>query len=412
MYVHFRDQAYLKTFIDLLEPAMTATSPLSTGTTRDSAKLALADGTVVEGVALGTRGLTGGELCFNTSMTGYQEIMTDPSYWGQLMMMTQPHIGNYGASAEDMEADEPMIEGFIVRDYPRRHSNTQADETLEQFMQRFGLVGIAGVDTRALVRHVRDKGVMNAVISSDELSGETLVQKAKDWPSMAGHELASEVTVEEPYTFCEGSGPRIAVYDFGVKKNILRSFRRRGCTVKVVPGPTDLSAVLDWNPDGLFFSNGPGDPRPMDGVIETVSDAIDTGLPIFGICLGHQLMALAEGFDVYKMHVGHRGANHPVKNLDTEQVEVTTQNHGFAVDPESIDPEVARVTHVNLNDDTIEGLRFKQFAGMSLQYHPEASPGPHDSHYHFDAFVELVAEERDVAVPEEEAERIPAVASA
>ncbi|MCS3953161.1 glutamine-hydrolyzing carbamoyl-phosphate synthase small subunit [Salinibacter ruber] len=391
---------------------MTATSPLSTGTTRDSAKLALADGTVVEGVALGTRGLTGGELCFNTSMTGYQEIMTDPSYWGQLMMMTQPHIGNYGASAEDMEADEPMIEGFIVRDYPRRHSNTQADETLEQFMQRFGLVGIAGVDARALVRHVRDKGVMNAVISSDELSGETLVQKAKDWPSMAGHELASKVTVEEPYTFCEGSGPRIAVYDFGVKKNILRSFRRRGCTVKVVPGPTDLSAVLDWNPDGLFFSNGPGDPRPMDGAIETVSDAIDTGLPIFGICLGHQLMALAEGFDVYKMHVGHRGANHPVKNVDTEQVEVTTQNHGFVVDLESIDPEVARVTHVNLNDDTIEGLRFKQFAGMSLQYHPEASPGPHDSHYHFDAFVELVAEERDVAVPEEEAERIPAVASA
>ncbi|MCS3685505.1 glutamine-hydrolyzing carbamoyl-phosphate synthase small subunit [Salinibacter ruber] len=391
---------------------MTATSPLPTGTTRDSAKLALADGTVVEGVALGTRGLTGGELCFNASMTGYQEIMTDPSYWGQLMMMTQPHIGNYGASAEDMEADEPMIEGFIVRDYPRRHSNTQADETLEQFMQRFGLVGIAGVDTRALVRHVRDKGVMNAVISSDELSGETLVQKAKDWPSMAGHELASKVTVEEPYTFCEGSGPRIAVYDFGVKKNILRSFRRRGCTVKVVPGPTDLSAVLDWNPDGLFFSNGPGDPRPMDGAIETVSDVIDTGLPIFGICLGHQLMALAEGFDVYKMHVGHRGANHPLKNVDTEQVEVTTQNHGFVVDLESIDPEVARVTHVNLNDDTIEGLRFKQFAGMSLQYHPEASPGPHDSHYHFDAFVELVAEERDVAVPEEEAERIPAVASA
>jgi len=381
---------------------MTHTPP--TDVTRDPAKLALADGTVVEGVALGERGLTGGELCFNTSMTGYQEIMTDPSYYGQLMMMTQPHIGNYGASAEDMEADAPMVAGFIVRDYPRRHSNTQADETLEEFMRRHDLVGIAGVDTRALVRHVRDQGVMNAVISSDELGDEALVQKAQDWPSMAGRELASKVTVEEPYTFCEGAGPRIAVYDFGVKKNILRSFRQRGCTVTVVPGGTDLGDVLDWDPDGLFFSNGPGDPRPMTDAIETVGDAIDTGLPLFGICLGHQLMALAEGFEVYKMYVGHRGANHPVKNLDTEKVEVTTQNHGFAVDPESIDPEVARVTHVNLNDDTIEGLRFKRFAGMSLQYHPEASPGPHDSHYHFDAFMDLVAEERGLTLPEESAE--------
>ena len=386
-----------------VQPRTAMASVLSAASTRDPAKLALSDGTVIEGAALGRRGLTGGELCFNTSMTGYQEIMTDPSYYGQLMMMTQPHIGNYGASAEDMEADAPMIAGFIVRDYPRRHSNTQADETLEQFMQRHGLVGIAGVDTRALVRHVRDEGVMNAVISSDELDDDTLIQKAKNWPSMAGRELASKVTVDAPYTFCEGEGPRITVYDFGVKKNILRSFRRRGCTVKVVPGDTALSDVLDWDPDGLFFSNGPGDPRPMTDAIETVSAAIDTGLPIFGICLGHQLMSLAEGFEVYKMFVGHRGANHPVKNLDTEQVEVTTQNHGFAVDPKSIDPETARVTHVNLNDDTIEGLRFKQFAGMSLQYHPEASPGPHDSHYHFDRFMELVAEERGLSLPEEAA---------
>ncbi|WP_263785428.1 glutamine-hydrolyzing carbamoyl-phosphate synthase small subunit [Salinibacter grassmerensis] len=382
----------------------------SSSSTRDPAKLVLSDGTVARGVALGQRGLTGGELCFNTSMTGYQEIMTDPSYYGQLMMMTQPHIGNYGASAEDMEADTPMVAGFIVRDYPRRHSNTQADETLEAFMQHHDLVGIAGVDTRALVRHVRDKGVMNAVISSEDLEEETLLQKARDWPSMAGRKLASEVSTDGPYTFCEGPGPRIAVYDFGVKQNILRSFRRRGCTVKVVPGDTDLGDVLGWDPDGLFFSNGPGDPRPMADAIETVSEAIDTGLPIFGICLGHQLMALAEGIEVYKMHVGHRGANHPVKNLDTGQVEVTTQNHGFAVDPESIAPETARVTHVNLNDDTIEGLEFKTFAGMSLQYHPEASPGPHDSHYHFNRFMELVAEERDVTLPEAATE--PAVATA
>ncbi len=380
----------------------------SSSTAHDPAKLVLSDGTVVRGVALGQRGLTGGELCFNTSMTGYQEIMTDPSYYGQLMMMTQPHIGNYGASAEDMEADAPMVAGFIVRDSPR-HSNTQADEPLEAFMRRHGLVGIAGVDTRALVRHVRDEGVMNAVISSENLETETLRQKAKDWPSMAGRELASEVSTEGPHVFCEGTGPRIAVYDFGVKQNILRSFRRRGCTVKVVPGDTDLSDVLAWTPDGIFFSNGPGDPRPMDDAIETVSEAIDTGLPLFGICLGHQLMSLAEGIEVYKMHVGHRGANHPVKNLDTERVEVTTQNHGFAVDPESIAPEVARVTHVNLNDDTVEGLEFKTFAGMSLQYHPEASPGPHDSHYHFNRFMELVAETRDVTLPEKATE--PAVAT-
>lgn len=375
---------------------MTSAPSLSS---HDPAKLVLADGTVVRGRALGHRGLTGGELCFNTSMTGYQEITTDPSYWGQLMMMTQPHIGNYGASAEAMEAQEPMIAGLIVRDAPRRHSNPQADESLEAFMQRHALVGIAGVDTRALVRHVRDRGVMNAVISSGELHDETLIQKATDWPSMAGLELASEVTVAEPYTFCEGTGPRIAVYDFGVKQNILRSFRRRGCTVKVVPQDTALGKVLAWEPDGLFFSNGPGDPRPMDAAIDRVGEAIETGLPIFGICLGHQLMALAQGFEVYKMHVGHRGANHPVKNLDTETVEVTTQNHGFAVDSESVAPAKARVTHMNLNDDTIEGLRFTRFAGLSLQYHPEASPGPHDSHYHFDAFLELVARERGLTLP-------------
>lgn len=368
------------------------------------AKLALADGTVVEGKALGEYGLTGGELCFNTSMTGYQEIMTDPSYYGQLMMMTYPHIGNYGASSQDMEADEPMVAGFIVRDYPREQSNPNADETLDQFMRRHGVVGISGVDTRALVRHVRDKGVMNAIISSEELDDDTLVQKAKDWPSMEGLELASNVTVDTPYVYCEGKGPRIVVYDFGVKRNILRSFCQRGCTVRVVPGDTELEQVLDWEPDGIFFSNGPGDPRPMEDAIDTVRAAIDTGRPIFGICLGHQLMALARGMDVYKMHVGHRGANHPVKNLDTQRVEVTTQNHGFAVDPESIDAEEARVTHMNLNDDTIEGLQFKRFAGMSLQYHPEASPGPHDSHYHFDEFMELVAEERGLSLPDEEAQ--------
>jgi carbamoyl-phosphate synthase small subunit len=337
-------------------------------------------------------------------MTGYQEIMTDPSYHGQLMMMTYPHIGNYGASDIDMEADEPMVAGFIVRSFTHRHSNRQADESLDDFMRRFGLVGIAGVDTRALVRHIRDEGVMNAVISSEELGDEALLERARNWPSMDGLELASKVTTESAYTYCEGEGARIAVYDFGVKKNILRSFRDRGCTVKVVPGDTPLDDVLAWDPDGLFFSNGPGDPRAMPEAIDRVGRALDTGLPIFGICLGHQLMALAQGFDVYKMFVGHRGANHPVKNLNTERVEVTTQNHGFAVDETSIDEAVADVTHVNLNDGTVEGLRFKTFTGLSLQYHPEASPGPHDSHYHFDTFMDMVRDERGVSIPDQPSE--------
>jgi carbamoyl-phosphate synthase small subunit len=378
---------------------MTTDSSSTSDRSSVPAKLALADGTIVEGTAIGHRGLTGGELCFNTSMTGYQEIMTDPSYYGQLMMMTYPHIGNYGASNIDMEADEPMVAGFIVRSFTRRHSNRQADESLDAFMRRHNLVGIGGVDTRALVRHIRDEGVMNAVISSEELDDEVLLERARNWPSMDGLELASKVTAESAYTYCEGDGPRIAVYDFGVKQNILRSFRRRGCTVKVVPGDTSLDAVLDWSPDGLFFSNGPGDPRAMPDAIDRVGRALDTGLPAFGICLGHQLMSLAQGFDVYKMFVGHRGANHPVKNLDTERVEVTTQNHGFAVDEDSIDSAVARVTHVNLNDGTVEGLRFQTFTGLSLQYHPEASPGPHDSHYHFDSFMDMVREERGVSAP-------------
>jgi len=386
---------------------MTTDSTAASDRSPAPAKLALADGTIVEGTAIGERGLTGGELCFNTSMTGYQEIMTDPSYYGQLMMMTYPHIGNYGASDIDMEADAPMVAGFIVRSFTHRHSNRQADESLDEFMRRHGLVGIAGVDTRALVRHIRDEGVMNAVISSEQLDDETLVQRARDWQSMDGLELASKVTTESAYTFCEGEGARIVVYDFGVKKNILRSFRERGCTVKVVPGATPLEDVLDWEPDGLFFSNGPGDPRAMPEAIDRVGRALDTELPIFGICLGHQLMSLAQGFDVYKMFVGHRGANHPVKNLNTERVEVTTQNHGFAVDEDSIDSSIADVTHVNLNDGTVEGLRFKTFTGLSLQYHPEASPGPHDSHYHFDTFMDMMREERDLSIPDQPAEGAP-----
>jgi carbamoyl-phosphate synthase small subunit len=362
------------------------------------AKLALEDGTVVTGISIGHIGETGGELCFNTSMTGYQEILTDPSYHGQLMMMTYPHIGNYGAMDIDTEASRPMVAGLVVRQFTFRYSNQVADESLESFMRRHQLVGISGVDTRRLVLHIREKGVMNAVISSVDLDDESLVAKAKGWPSMEGLELASRVTVDRPYDFCTGDGARIAVFDFGVKQNILRSFRDRGCAVRVFPAATPLEEALAWGPDGLFFSNGPGDPRAMPGAIGTVRAAADTGLPMFGICLGHQLMALSQGLSVYKMYVGHRGANHPVKFLETGRVEVTTQNHGFAVDLESLGGDAAELTHTNLNDSTVEGLRFKQFAGFSVQYHPEASPGPHDSQYLFDRFLALVGDVRGVEI--------------
>ncbi len=354
------------------------------------ARLALADGFVVDGYSFGAPGTTGGELCFNTSMTGYQEIQTDPSYHGQIMVMTYPHIGNYGAHDDDTEAPAPHVAGFVVKSYTDAFSNTMAQESLGAYMQRHGLVGITGVDTRRLVRHVREKGVMNAVISTEEMDADALVEKARAWPSMDGLELASRVTVQQPYDFAEGDGPRIAVYDYGVKQNILRSFERLDCSVRVFPAATPLDDVLAWQPDGLFFSNGPGDPRAMPDAVAMVKDAFTRDIPTFGICLGHQLMALASGMEVYKMFVGHRGANHPVKNLHQGHVEVTTQNHGFAVLEDSITPNVATVSHRNLNDGTVEGLRFTEKRAMSVQYHPEASPGPHDSHYLFRQFLDLV----------------------
>ncbi len=361
-------------------------------------KLALADGTVVSGYSIGYKGETGGELCFNTSMTGYQEIMTDPSYHGQIMMMTYPHIGNYGAMDIDMEAKSPMIAGLVVRQFTERYSNQLADESLDLFMKRNKLVGITGLDTRRLVRHIRTKGVMNAVISAVDLDDDRLVEKARGWPSMEGLELASRVTTNEPFDYSVGSGARIAVFDYGVKLNILRSFEARDCSVRVYPASTPLQEVLAWDPDGLFFSNGPGDPRAMPDEVAKAKEAFETDIPLFGICLGHQLMSLASGFDVYKMFVGHRGANHPVKNLVTGHVEVSTQNHGFAVAEDSVDEKIAGVTHLNLNDRTVEGLRFKKRPALSVQYHPEASPGPHDSHYLFEEFLSDVEKARGVPV--------------
>ena len=359
-------------------------------------KLALADGTVVTGSAVGFHGETGGELCFNTSMTGYQEIFSDPSYHGQIMMMTYPHIGNYGASNDDMEALKPMVSGVVVRSFSHRFSNQHRSQSLDDFMKLHQLVGISGIDTRALVLHIREKGVMNAVISSVDLDDDSLVSKARNWPSMDGLELASRVTVEKTYDFATGEGPRIAVYDFGVKQNILKSFKAKGCSVRVFSASTSLETVLSWNPDGIFFSNGPGDPRAMPETVLLVQQAMKTEIPLFGICLGHQLLCLAAGFEVYKMFVGHRGANHPVQNLVSRKVEVSTQNHGFAVDKKSLRDDVAELTHINLNDGTLEGVRFKNCTAFSVQYHPEASPGPHDSHYLFNEFMRDISERRGV----------------
>ena len=398
-------------------PARDRPAPPMTETTDRPApaKLALEDGTVVAGTAVGARGETTGELCFNTSMSGYQEILTDPSYAGQLMMMTYPHIGNYGAFEAATEADRPHVAGLIVRQFSRDPSNSRMEETLDAYMRRHGLVGISGVDTRRLVRHIRERGVMNAVVSSVDLDDASLVAKAQAAPSMDGLELASGVTTAAPYDVPAegGAGRRVAVYDYGVKRHILRSFAGLGCDVRVFPAGTPLADVMAWEPDGVFFSNGPGDPRAMPEAVETARAVIDAGTPAFGICLGHQLLALAEGLEVYKMKVGHRGANHPVLNLKTGSVEISTQNHGFAVREAGLGG-VAEVDHRNLNDDTVEGLRFLRFPGFSVQYHPEACPGPHDSRYLFEQFVRLMDGESldEPAVPEPDATPTEAPADA
>jgi carbamoyl-phosphate synthase small subunit len=354
--------------------------------------LVLEDGTVYHGKAAGKIGTTTGEICFNTGTTGYQEIFTDPSYFGQIMVTTNAHIGNYGIDEDDTESNQIQIAGLVCKNYNINYSRKMADESIQSYFEEGNLVGISDVDTRSLVRHIRDKGAMNAIISSETLDVEELKRQLAEVPSMDGLELSSKVTTAEPYFFGnENASLRVAVLDLGIKKNILRNFEARDVYTKVFPAKTTFEEMEKWNPDGYFISNGPGDPAPMDYAIDTVKAILNANKPMFGICLGHQILALANGIRTSKLHNGHRGINHPVKNIIANRCEITSQNHGFGVVAEDIqNSENVEITHVNLNDQSIEGIRIKGQKAFSVQYHPESSPGPHDSRYLFDDFVAMI----------------------
>ncbi len=364
---------------------------MATATNRP-AILVLADGTFHYGQAFGKKGTTSGEICFNTGMTGYQEVFTDPSYYGQVLIMNSVHIGNYGVKDADVESDSVKIRGLIGRNLEEQFSRIQAKGSLDDYLKANQIVCIEGVDTRALVTHVRLKGAMNCIISSEITDVNELKKMLSAVPQMDGLELASAVSTEKTYEAGDPhSSVRIAVLDYGVKKNIVQCMIDRGAFVKVFPAKTDLNTLKQFKPSGYFLSNGPGDPAAMDYAVETVKNILKEEKPLFGICLGHQLLALAKGIPTFKMHHGHRGLNHPVKNLVTGKCEITTQNHGFGVDPVSVRKNAeVEVTHINLNDDSIEGIRLKNKPVFSVQYHPEATPGPHDSRYLFDEFINLI----------------------
>ena len=355
--------------------------------------LVLEDGTIFHGKAAGNIGTTTGEICFNTGMTGYQEIFTDPSYYGQILVATNAHIGNYGIRNAEIESDSIKIAGLICKNFTDDYSRQMADKSINTYFLEEQLVGISNVDTRAIVRHIRDKGAMNAIISSEILDIDLLKEKLKDVPSMDGLELASKVSTNVPYHLGDAEATfKVAVYDFGVKRNILNCLVDRGCYLKVFPAKTPMEEIEKWNPDGYFLSNGPGDPAPMKYAIENTKKILDLNKPIFGICLGHQVLGLSVGISTFKMHHGHRGINHPVKNLDTGKGEITSQNHGFGISMDSIKShkDLVEITHLNLNDNSVEGLRIKNKRAFSVQYHPEANPGPHDARYLFDQFIEFI----------------------
>ena len=381
--------------------------------------LALADGTVFEGEQFGATGETVGEVVFNTSMTGYQEVLTDPSYKGQIVTMTYPLIGNYGCNEADVESIGPQVEGFVVREYSAYHSNWRSKWSLDTYLAEHGIIGIQGIDTRALTRRLRVHGVMNGCLSTEDLDPESLVAKAKAWHGLVGWDLVQRVTCPNPYAWRNGSQPSVSIshqqesvrssetflltaesrkpkagsykvvaLDFGIKYNILRQLTEHGCEVQVVPAKTTAEEILAAEPDGVFLSNGPGDPMPVGYAIETIQGLMGKK-PLFGICLGHQLLGLALGGKTFKLKFGHRGANQPVKHFETDKVEITSQNHGFCVDIDTL-PNSVDVTHINLNDDTLEGIQHREYPIFSVQYHPEASPGPHDASYLFSRFTEMM----------------------
>ena len=352
------------------------------------------NGTELIGRSLGHIGTAGGEVCFNTGMTGYQEILTDPSYSGQIINMTYPHIGNYGVNKEDVESSKIQCAGFIVKQASEFPSNFRSTSSLNDYLDKNKIVGIQGIDTRMITRMIRDEGAMNAVISSNGLSKQDLQSRLDSLPDMNGLDLAKDVSCEAAYLFNNASAKtyKIAAVDFGVKLNILRILESHGCEIKVFPAETTSDEILKYNPDGVFLSNGPGDPEACTYAIAMVKELLGIK-PIFGICLGHQILALALGAQTFKLKFGHRGCNHPVKNLSTEIIEITSQNHGFAVKDEDM-PDNIKITHVNLNDNTIEGLECTELNAFSVQHHPEASPGPHDSRYLFKNFIELIKKQK------------------
>jgi len=356
---------------------------------RPKAILLLQDGKVFTGKAAGKIGTTTGEICFNTGMSGYQEIFTDPSYYGQIVVMTNPHIGNYGVEEHEVESDGVKIAGLVCKKFNNGFSRPRAQKSLQQYFEENNIVSISDIDTRALVRYIRDKGAMNCIISSDNYDIEALKKQLAKVPSMEGLELSSKVTTKKAYNFGEATAKhKVAVLDFGVKKNILRSLATRGCYLKVFPMTSSLKEILDFKPDGIMLSNGPGDPGAMPAEVKLVKEVVEAGKPVFGICLGHQLLAESQGIGTFKMHAGHRGINNPVENLISNRGEITSQNHGFTVNVEDIAKNKnVEVTHVNLNDHTIEGIRLKDKKVFSVQYHPEANPGPYDSRYLFDEFI-------------------------